>query len=79
MQDCLRTGSMREKVTVTSLASGAVTSTTEPVWEGGRFALERVTGSTGVGTYRYVYGRMSIVPVLGDGAAIGGAFLECRD
>ncbi|MGB4580712.1 MAG: hypothetical protein WBI91_02420 [Coriobacteriia bacterium] len=50
---------MREKVTVTSLASGAVT-TTESVWEGGRLALERVTGSTGVSTYAFVYGPGSL-------------------
>ena len=51
---------MRERVTATSLASGAVTSTTESVWEGGRLALERVTDSTGVSTYRYVYGPGSL-------------------
>ncbi|MGB4580308.1 MAG: hypothetical protein WBI91_00345, partial [Coriobacteriia bacterium] len=45
---------------MTSLASGAVTSTTESVWEGGRLAAERVTDATGVSTYRYVYGPGSL-------------------
>ncbi|MGB4442046.1 MAG: hypothetical protein WBJ62_07475 [Coriobacteriia bacterium] len=44
---------------MTSLASGAVT-TTESVWEGGRLALERVTDSTGVSTYAFVYGPGSL-------------------